>query len=181
MLVAWFVVLFSPLEWWSTLRKVTLEAVCQLRRPGNFEVRFVNWHFQYFCILSVCSVPDAIPSADQIRITTSLKSQRGSVWTKNKSIFEYWEVEVTFRVTGRGRIGADGLVLRIWLNWQKNRRALKTESWLTTLAFRNRRSGSQRSKAWKDPCLGQPMNGMGLEFSLIPLTMMERLVGSKLC
>lgn len=53
---------------------------------------------------------DAIPSADQIRITTSLKSQKGSVWTKNKSIFEYWEVEVTFRVTGRGRIGADGLV-----------------------------------------------------------------------
>ncbi|NXR03128.1 LMAN1 protein, partial [Sagittarius serpentarius] len=54
---------------------------------------------------------DAIPSADQIRITTSLKSQRGSVWTKNKSIFEYWEVEVTFRVTGRGRIGADGLAI----------------------------------------------------------------------
>ncbi|KFV72910.1 Protein ERGIC-53, partial [Dryobates pubescens] len=54
---------------------------------------------------------DAIPSADQIRITTSLKSQRGSVWTKTKSIFEYWEVEVTFRVTGRGRIGADGLAI----------------------------------------------------------------------
>jgi len=35
------------------------------------------------------------------------------VWTKNKSIFEYWEVEVTFRVTGRGRIGADGLVLSL--------------------------------------------------------------------
>uniref|UniRef100_A0A8B9S7J8 Lectin, mannose binding 1 n=1 Tax=Apteryx owenii TaxID=8824 RepID=A0A8B9S7J8_APTOW len=55
--------------------------------------------------------PHAIPSADQIRITTSLKSQRGSVWTKNKSIFEYWEIEVTFRVTGRGRIGADGLAI----------------------------------------------------------------------
>ncbi|XP_051630587.1 protein ERGIC-53 [Manacus candei] len=54
---------------------------------------------------------NAIPSADQIRITTSLKSQKGSVWTKNKSIFEYWEVEVTFRVTGRGRIGADGLAV----------------------------------------------------------------------
>uniref|UniRef100_A0A8C3UUX2 Lectin, mannose binding 1 n=1 Tax=Catharus ustulatus TaxID=91951 RepID=A0A8C3UUX2_CATUS len=54
---------------------------------------------------------NAIPSADQIRITTSLKSQKGSVWTKNKSVFEYWEVEVTFRVTGRGRIGADGLAI----------------------------------------------------------------------
>ncbi|XP_032069436.1 protein ERGIC-53-like isoform X1 [Thamnophis elegans] len=54
---------------------------------------------------------NAIPSADQIRITPSLKSQRGSVWTKNKSIFEYWEIEVTFRVTGRGRVGADGLAI----------------------------------------------------------------------
>ncbi|NWU88217.1 LMAN1 protein, partial [Onychorhynchus coronatus] len=54
---------------------------------------------------------NAIPSADQIRITTSLKSQKGSVWTKNKSVFEHWEVEVTFRVTGRGRIGADGLAV----------------------------------------------------------------------
>ncbi|XP_027766788.1 protein ERGIC-53-like [Empidonax traillii] len=54
---------------------------------------------------------NAIPSADQIRITTSLKSQKGSVWTKNKALFEHWEVEVTFRVTGRGRIGADGLAV----------------------------------------------------------------------
>ncbi|XP_070599600.1 protein ERGIC-53 [Erythrolamprus reginae] len=54
---------------------------------------------------------NAIPSADQIRITPSLKSQRGAVWTKSKSIFEYWEIEVTFRVTGRGRVGADGLAV----------------------------------------------------------------------
>ncbi|GAB5579534.1 protein ERGIC-53 isoform X1 [Prionailurus iriomotensis] len=54
---------------------------------------------------------DAIPSSDQIRIAPSLKSQRGSVWTKTKAAFENWEVEVTFRVTGRGRIGADGLAV----------------------------------------------------------------------
>ncbi|XP_030048857.1 protein ERGIC-53 isoform X2 [Microcaecilia unicolor] len=54
---------------------------------------------------------NAIPSADQIRITPSLKSQRGSVWTKSVSSFENWEVQVTFRVTGRGRIGADGLAI----------------------------------------------------------------------
>ncbi|KAJ7335257.1 hypothetical protein JRQ81_013198 [Phrynocephalus forsythii] len=54
---------------------------------------------------------NAIPSADQIRITPSLKSQRGSVWTKSKSVFEFWEIEVTFRVTGRGRVGADGLAI----------------------------------------------------------------------
>ncbi|XP_069076470.1 protein ERGIC-53 [Pleurodeles waltl] len=54
---------------------------------------------------------NAIPSADQVRITPSLKSQKGSVWTKSKSTFENWEVEVTFRVTGRGRVGADGLAI----------------------------------------------------------------------
>ncbi|KAM4708810.1 protein ERGIC-53 [Discoglossus pictus] len=54
---------------------------------------------------------NAIPSADQIRITPSLKSQKGSVWTKSPANFENWEVEVTFRVTGRGRIGADGLAI----------------------------------------------------------------------
>uniref|UniRef100_A0A8C9SNG4 Lectin, mannose-binding, 1 n=1 Tax=Scleropages formosus TaxID=113540 RepID=A0A8C9SNG4_SCLFO len=54
---------------------------------------------------------NAIPSSDQIRITTSLKSQRGSVWTKNKMNFANWEAEVTFRVSGRGRMGADGLAI----------------------------------------------------------------------
>nr|4GKX_A Chain A, Protein ERGIC-53 [Homo sapiens]4GKX_B Chain B, Protein ERGIC-53 [Homo sapiens]4GKX_C Chain C, Protein ERGIC-53 [Homo sapiens]4GKX_D Chain D, Protein ERGIC-53 [Homo sapiens]4GKX_E Chain E, Protein ERGIC-53 [Homo sapiens]4GKX_F Chain F, Protein ERGIC-53 [Homo sapiens]4GKY_A Chain A, Protein ERGIC-53 [Homo sapiens] len=54
---------------------------------------------------------NAIPSSDQIRVAPSLKSQRGSVWTKTKAAFENWEVEVTFRVTGRGRIGADGLAI----------------------------------------------------------------------
>lgn len=54
--------------------------------------------------------PDAIPSADQIRITPSLRSQKGSVWTKNPVSFEHWEAEVAFRVSGRGRMGADGLV-----------------------------------------------------------------------
>uniref|UniRef100_A0A3Q0STY5 Lectin, mannose-binding, 1 n=1 Tax=Amphilophus citrinellus TaxID=61819 RepID=A0A3Q0STY5_AMPCI len=54
---------------------------------------------------------NAIPSADQVRITPSLRSQRGSVWTKNKVSFENWEAEVTFRVSGRGRMGADGLAV----------------------------------------------------------------------
>ncbi|XP_075899791.1 protein ERGIC-53 isoform X2 [Nelusetta ayraudi] len=54
---------------------------------------------------------NAIPSADQVRITPSLRSQRGSVWTKNKINFEHWEAEVTFRVSGRGRMGADGLAM----------------------------------------------------------------------
>merc|ERR1719510_2425220 len=31
------------------------------------------------------------------------------IWSKEISTFDWWEVEMTFRVTGRGRIGADGL------------------------------------------------------------------------
>uniref|UniRef100_A0A8C2Z2Y0 Lectin, mannose-binding, 1 n=1 Tax=Cyclopterus lumpus TaxID=8103 RepID=A0A8C2Z2Y0_CYCLU len=54
---------------------------------------------------------NAIPSADQVRITPSLRSQKGSVWTKNKVNFAHWEAEVTFRVSGRGRMGADGLAV----------------------------------------------------------------------
>jgi len=34
----------------------------------------------------------------------------GSVWSQMSNPHENWEVEVSFRVTGRGRVGADGLV-----------------------------------------------------------------------
>jgi hypothetical protein len=34
----------------------------------------------------------------------------GAIWTKMKTNFEWWEADIIFRVTGRGRIGADGLV-----------------------------------------------------------------------
>ncbi|XP_062867755.1 protein ERGIC-53 isoform X2 [Trichomycterus rosablanca] len=54
---------------------------------------------------------NAIPSADQIRITPSLRSQKGSVWTKAPVNFKHWEAEVAFRVSGRGRTGADGLAI----------------------------------------------------------------------
>ncbi|XP_019738351.1 protein ERGIC-53 [Hippocampus comes] len=54
---------------------------------------------------------NAIPSAEQVRLAPSLKSQRGSAWCKNKASFNHWEVEVMFRVTGRGRMGADGLAI----------------------------------------------------------------------
>lgn len=34
----------------------------------------------------------------------------GSIWGRLQTTFDWWEVELVFRVTGRGRIGADGLV-----------------------------------------------------------------------
>ncbi|XP_072881583.1 protein ERGIC-53-like isoform X2 [Hemitrygon akajei] len=53
----------------------------------------------------------ALPSLDQVRIVPSIRSQSGSVWTKNNVAFENWEVEIAFRIIGRNRIGADGLAI----------------------------------------------------------------------
>ncbi|CAL8141990.1 unnamed protein product [Orchesella dallaii] len=52
---------------------------------------------------------NAIASEENLRITPSLKSQKGRIWSKMQTTFEWWEIELVFRVTGRGRIGADGL------------------------------------------------------------------------
>lgn len=38
-----------------------------------------------------------------------MRSQKGAVWTKQKTTFDWWEVDISFRVSGRGRVGADGL------------------------------------------------------------------------
>jgi len=51
----------------------------------------------------------AIASEESVRITPSLRSKKGFIWSKNKTDFDWWDVEFIFRVTGRGRIGADGL------------------------------------------------------------------------
>jgi len=40
----------------------------------------------------------------------SFMQYTGHVWGKNKVTFDSWDAEIVFRVNGRGRIGADGLV-----------------------------------------------------------------------
>ncbi|XKL65936.1 hypothetical protein PGB90_009356 [Kerria lacca] len=52
---------------------------------------------------------NAIASGDNIRLAPSLKSQKGAIWTKTSVPFEWWDIDITFRITGRGRIGADGM------------------------------------------------------------------------
>lgn len=52
---------------------------------------------------------NAIANEEMVRITPSLRSQKGQIWTVQQTDFDWWEVELIFRVTGRGRIGADGL------------------------------------------------------------------------
>jgi len=51
----------------------------------------------------------AMASEEMVRITPSLRSKKGSIWTKHKSNYDWWEVELWLRVTGRGRLGADGI------------------------------------------------------------------------
>ena len=52
----------------------------------------------------------AIPSDDYVRLTPSLKNKRGWIWTRNRTNFEWWSIDLTFRITGRGKVGADGIV-----------------------------------------------------------------------
>ena len=37
-------------------------------------------------------------------------ARSGYVWSNAKNMHPFWEVTMVFRVSGRGRIGADGLV-----------------------------------------------------------------------
>ncbi|XP_055686391.1 protein ERGIC-53 isoform X3 [Lutzomyia longipalpis] len=60
---------------------------------------------------------DAIASAESVRIAPSLRSQKGAIWTKSKTTFDWWDVEIVFRVSGRGRVGADGLAF--WYTTEK--------------------------------------------------------------
>jgi len=53
----------------------------------------------------------AIASDDQIRITPSIRSQKGWIWSKNAMTADNWLLEVKLRVNGRGRIGADGMAI----------------------------------------------------------------------
>ena len=43
---------------------------------------------------------NAIASAENVRVTPSLRSQKGRIWSKEMTNFDFWEVELTFRVTG---------------------------------------------------------------------------------
>ncbi|XP_040571947.1 protein ERGIC-53 [Lepeophtheirus salmonis] len=60
---------------------------------------------------------NAIASHESVRITPSLRSQKGMIWSRLATTFESWRVEIDFRVTGRGRVGADGLAF--WFTAQK--------------------------------------------------------------
>ncbi|XP_011258114.1 protein ERGIC-53 [Camponotus floridanus] len=52
---------------------------------------------------------NTIASSENVRVAPSLKSQKGAIWSKLPVTFDWWEVDLVFRISGRSRIGADGL------------------------------------------------------------------------
>jgi len=56
---------------------------------------------------------DSVPGTDQVRLVPSLRDKSGGVWSKYNFPNEQWQVEVVFRIHGRGKVGADGMV--VWL------------------------------------------------------------------
>lgn len=61
-------------------------------------------------IITTSDSSGCIPSDDQVRVCPSIKSRRGWVWTKDTFSSNHWMVDVSLRVTGRLKTGADGLV-----------------------------------------------------------------------
>ena len=51
----------------------------------------------------------ALPSDDQIRLVPSIRSKKGYIWSQFAFNSENFEIDVVFKITGRGRIGADGM------------------------------------------------------------------------
>ncbi|XP_075131948.1 protein ERGIC-53-like [Leptodactylus fuscus] len=60
---------------------------------------------------------DAISGPDEVRLVSSLKNHKGSMWTNNSSSFPHWEVEMSIRISGHGREGAEGLAF--WYTREK--------------------------------------------------------------
>ncbi|XP_078492620.1 protein ERGIC-53-like [Ciona intestinalis] len=56
---------------------------------------------------------DAVPGDEQVRIVPSLRAKTGAVWSNYPFPYDDWQLDVHFRIQGRGKLGADGLV--VWL------------------------------------------------------------------
>lgn len=88
-------------------------------RRFEYKLSFVGPHL----VLKDGTVPfwehsgSAIASDESVRVTPSLKSKKGAIWCKENVSHEHWQVEVHFRVSGRGRVGADGLA--VWYTSSK--------------------------------------------------------------
>ncbi|KAK0422480.1 hypothetical protein QR680_007598 [Steinernema hermaphroditum] len=61
---------------------------------------------------------DAIASGEQLRLAPSMRSRKGIAWNKRPMVeSEHFEIDLSFKISGQGRIGADGLA--IWYTAQQ--------------------------------------------------------------
>ena len=56
------------------------------------------------------NILDVILDNGKIRLASSVKSQKGAIWTERAVNVDWWKIDVAFHVSGKGRLGADGLV-----------------------------------------------------------------------
>ncbi|XP_074140984.1 protein ERGIC-53-like [Sminthopsis crassicaudata] len=54
---------------------------------------------------------DAIPGMEEVRLAPSMRNKSGIMWTRAAIPFPNWEVEVAFRVSGLGHLGAEGMAV----------------------------------------------------------------------
>jgi len=55
---------------------------------------------------------DAIASSEQLRLAPSMRSRKGIAWNKRALMeSDNFELEVALKITGQGRIGADGMAI----------------------------------------------------------------------
>ncbi|XP_055332626.1 protein ERGIC-53-like [Paramacrobiotus metropolitanus] len=108
------------MAWLSIInfRLISIYLVARLVISQTTQYKRFEYKYSFkgpYIVLKDNSVPfwdvggHAIASDDQIRLAPSLKARKGYMWTKNPVNFEWWEVEMNFRVSGSGRVGADGL------------------------------------------------------------------------
>lgn len=55
---------------------------------------------------------DILPGDDQVRVVPSIRGKKGSIWSKYQFPYENWEIEVHIRIEGKGKVGADGMVIK---------------------------------------------------------------------
>ncbi len=61
-------------------------------------------------IIIICIISGAIASDESIRVCPSVKSRRGWVWSVNPLAADHWMMDISMRITGRLKNGADGMV-----------------------------------------------------------------------
>ncbi|VDN40705.1 unnamed protein product, partial [Gongylonema pulchrum] len=109
--------------WAALLLLLSLLVLCRLSLLADATAGLVHRRFEYkhsFRAPDLSqrdgSIPfwtmsgDAVASKEQLRLAPSMRSRRGLAWNKRfMGESEHFEIQMAFRVTGQGRIGADGI------------------------------------------------------------------------